>query len=99
MGVSLRSCALGEASVFKSLVWIEYCRPIPDLFVRKSVMQSYRGWWSWGHVMSGFHHECHGSIGHARKLKGQTDAPQSPATKAQSEHVQPHAMRGCGVCG
>ena len=37
-------------------------------------------------------------IGHARKLKGQTNAPQSPAN-AQSEHVQPHAVGGCGVCG
>ena len=48
--------------------------------------------------MPGHHHECHvGSIGHARKLKGQTNAPQSPA-KAQSEHVQPHAVGRCGVC-
>ena len=36
--------------------------------------------------------ECHfGSIGRARKLKGQTNAPQSPA-KAQSEHVKPHVV-------
>ena len=28
--------------------------------------------------------------------KGQTNAPQSPAN-AQSEHVQPHAVGGCGV--
>ena len=51
--------------------------------------------------MPGHHHECHvGSIGHARKVKGQTNAPQSPATKAQSEHVQPHAAWvGVGCVG
>ena len=32
------------------------------------------------------------------KVKGQTDAPQSPA-KAQSEHVQPHVCVGMGCVG
>ena len=44
--------------------------------------------------MGGHHHECHvGSIGHARKVKGQTNAPQSPAN-AQSEHVRTATCRG-----
>ena len=48
--------------------------------------------------MPGHHHECHvRSIGHA--TTGRTNAPQSPATKAQSEHVQPHAWVGVGCVG
>ena len=41
--------------------------------------------------MPGHHHECHvGSIGHARKLKGQTNAPQSPARHRVSMHSHSH---------
>ena len=51
MGVSLRSRALGEAAMIKSLVWIEYCHPIPDTYLLKFMIKSQRCWWSWWNEM------------------------------------------------